>query len=178
MQLLFFILGYFLPFFAFTFKSSKKQNFKKMKKQTKIKNKIKQQQQQQPGDIVLHKCMKNHDHMLYCSWDIWYMTDGIFHSRLFFALLPPPPLPNSPKKENFKKRTLEISWSYAILFLRYMVCDGCNCYFSFWAILFPFTALTAQKIKISKNHKKQQIKQTNKKIPRDIKLHMCTKDYD
>ena len=44
---------------------------------------------------------------------------------------------------------------------------------------FPsFTALTAQKIKISKNHKKQQIKQTNKKIPRDIKLHMCTKDYD
>ena len=38
-----------------------------MKKQTKIKNKIKQQQQQQRGDIVLHKCMKNHDHMLYCS---------------------------------------------------------------------------------------------------------------
>ena len=23
-----------------------------------------------PGDIILHKCTKNHDHMLYCSWDM------------------------------------------------------------------------------------------------------------
>ena len=24
-----------------------------------------------PGDIIiLHKCVKNHDHMLYCSWDM------------------------------------------------------------------------------------------------------------
>ena len=38
-----------------------------------------------PGNIIiLHKCTKNHDLMLYCSWD--------------------------------------------------MVCAGCNCYFSFWAI--------------------------------------------
>ena len=22
-----------------------------------------------PGDIILHKCTKKHDHMLYCSWD-------------------------------------------------------------------------------------------------------------
>ena len=29
----------------------------------------------------------------------------------------------------------------------------CNCYFSFWAIFFPFTPLTAQKIKIKKNEK-------------------------
>ena len=35
------------------------------------------------------------------------------------------------------------------------VCDGCNCYFSFWAILFPFTLLTAQKkMKNSKQWKK------------------------
>ena len=45
-----------------------------------------------PGDnIILHKCTKNHDHMLHCSWD--------------------------------------------------MVCDGCNCYFSFWAIFCPFTPI-------------------------------------
>ena len=64
------------------------------------------------------------------------------------------------------------SWSYAILFLRYMVCDGCNCYFSFWAIFCPFTTLIAQKIKISKKktittiktqNKKTTNKQTNKK---------------
>ena len=35
-----------------------------------------------------------------------------------------------------------------------MAHTGCNCYFSFWAIFFPFTSLTtAQKIKI-KNKKK------------------------
>ena len=29
-----------------------------------------------------------------------------------------------------------------------MAHDGCNCYFSFWAIFCPFTPLTAQKTKI------------------------------
>ena len=35
-----------------------------------------------------------------------------------------------------------------------MVCAGCNCYFSFWAIFYPFTPLTAGKMKISQNWKK------------------------
>ena len=35
-----------------------------------------------------------------------------------------------------------------------MAHDGCNCYFSFWAILFHFTLLTAQKMNISKTWKK------------------------
>ena len=35
-----------------------------------------------------------------------------------------------------------------------MVHDRCNCYFSFWAIVCPFTQLTAQKIKILKKWKK------------------------
>ena len=57
-----------------------------------------------PGDmIILHKCTKNHDHMLYCSW--------------------------------------------------YMLYERCNCYFSFWAIFYLFTPLTAQKMKISKQWK-------------------------
>ena len=34
-----------------------------------------------------------------------------------------------------------------------MVCDRCNCYFSFWAIFCPFTPLTAQKIKTLKKWK-------------------------
>ena len=71
--------------------------------------------------------------------------------------------PNSPKNQNFekmKKTTGDIilhmgtknydqmmygSWN--------MVCDRCN-YFSFWAIFYPFTPLTAQKIKILKKWKK------------------------
>ena len=51
MWLLFFILDYFLSFY-----SPKKQNFKKIKKI--------------PEGIILHKSTKNHDHMLYCSWDM------------------------------------------------------------------------------------------------------------
>ena len=48
----------------------------------------------------LHKCTKNHNHMLYCSWDMARDTcNCFFHFGLFFALLPP----NSPKNQNFKK---------------------------------------------------------------------------
>ena len=47
------------------------------------------------------------------------------------------------------------------------MCEGCNCYFSFWAIFCPFTPLTARKTKIEK------------KMPGDIIiLHKCTKNHD
>ena len=86
---LFVILDHFLPFY--TSSNLKNENFEKLKKI--------------PGDIIiLYKCAKNHDHMLYCSWE--------------------------------------------------MARNGCNCYFSFWAIFCPFTSLTAQKIKILKKWKK------------------------
>ena len=35
-----------------------------------------------------------------------------------------------------------------------MACNRFNCYFSFWTIFYPFTSLTAQKIKIFKKWKK------------------------
>ena len=87
----FLILGHFLPFYTPSPppNNPETQNFEKMKKA--------------PGNIIiLHKCTKNHDHRLYCSWD--------------------------------------------------MACDGFN-YFSFWAILFPFTPLTSHKMRISKKWK-------------------------
>ena len=88
-QIFFVIFGHFLPFY--TPNSPKNENITKLKKTS--------------GDIIiLHKCTKNHDHRLNCSWD--------------------------------------------------MVCAGCNCCFSFWTIFYPFTPLTAQKIKISKTWKK------------------------
>ena len=73
--------------------------------------------------------------------------------------------PKSPKNQSFEKikkppgdiiilhmynknydQMMYASWD--------MVCDRCNCYFSFWAIFCPFTPLTAQKIKILKKRKK------------------------
>ena len=50
-----------------------------------------------------------------------------------------------------------------------MACYRCDCYFSFWAIFCPFTPLTCPK---NENFKKIL------KKPRDIILHMCTKNYD
>ena len=50
-----------------------------------------------------------------------------------------------------------------------MTCNGCKCYFSFWAIFCPFTSLKAQKIKIKKNGKKRK----------EISLlYTRTKNYD
>ena len=79
-ELLFFILGYFCPFTAWTIKISKK--WKKT-----------------PGDVnILHKCTKNDDH--YTVPEIWHMTDVIYFS--FWAIFCPFTL-NSRKNQNFKK---------------------------------------------------------------------------
>ena len=94
-------------FCPFTPNSQKHENFKKIKKTL-------------WDIIILHKCTKNHDYMLYCSWD--------------------------------------------------MTCHRCPCCFSFWAIFCPFTLLTAQKMKISKQWKK--------KCGDTIILHKCTKNHD
>ena len=57
------VIFHFGLFFAlYTPNNPKNENLKKTKKT--------------PGDviIILHKCNKNHDHMLYCSWDM--VRDG------------------------------------------------------------------------------------------------------
>ena len=71
MQLLFFILGYFSPFYP-----PKSENFKKIKKTT--------------WDIILHNCTKI---MIICYIvpEIWNVMDVIviFHFGPLFALIPP-----------------------------------------------------------------------------------------
>ena len=89
----FVILGHFLPFYPSN--SLKNQYLKKLKKT--------------PRDIIiLHKCTKNHDHMLYCSW---HMTcDRCNCYFLFWAIFCPfNPLTAQKIKilKNWKKR-LEI----------------------------------------------------------------------
>ena len=126
--------------------------------------------------IILHKCTKNHNHMVYCSWDITCDRCNCYFS--FWAIFCPLTPITCRKIENFKKmkktpgdiiilhnrnknhdHMLYCSWD--------MGRDGCNFCFSFWAIFCPFTA---QKIKISRKWKK---------APRDvIILHMCSKTYN
>ena len=71
-----FHFGPFLPFYPHN--GPKNENFKKMKKTL--------------GDIIiLHNRTKNHDRMLYCSWDM--ACDGCncyFYFGLLLAIYPPP----------------------------------------------------------------------------------------
>ena len=72
-QIFFLILHHFLPFYPTN--NPKNQNSEKMKKM--------------PGDIFLHKCTKNHDHMLYYSWDMAHDECNcyFFSSWVIFSFL-------------------------------------------------------------------------------------------
>ena len=59
-----FSLGYNFPFYLPN--SPNNENFKTMKKN--------------PGDIILHKCTTNHDHMFYCSWDMAHVGCNCYFS--------------------------------------------------------------------------------------------------
>ena len=64
-----------------------------------------------PGDIILHKCTKNHDHMLYCTWDMVRDIKLFFILGYFLSFY----TPNNLKNQNFKKKVkkrLEISSFY------------------------------------------------------------------
>ena len=93
--------------------SPKNENFKTMK---------------MAGDIILHNCIKNHDHMLYCSWDMVCVRCNCYFSFLGYFLLLPPWQPEKWKAQKNEKiiwrynhftQLYQKSRSYPILFLRY-----------------------------------------------------------
>ena len=94
-----------------------------------------------PGDIItLYKCTKNHDHMLYCSWDIVSDRYNCYFS--FWAIFCPF-TPITAQKMKISKKMEKPSGDTIILHNSpknqdhmlycslYMVHDRCNCYFSF-----------------------------------------------
>ena len=111
----------------------------------------------------------------YGAPEIWHMADviAIFHFGYFCSFTPL----IAPKNQSLNKRkkntwryhhftqTYQKLWSYAILLLRYMVRDGCNCYFLFWAIFGPFTPLTARKKKILEKWKNSNNKSNLEILP-------------
>ena len=77
--------GHFLPFYSSHY--PRNQNFEKQKKT--------------PGDIIiLHKCTKNHDHVLYCSQD---MVCNRFNYFSFWAIFCPFTSLTAPKIKILKK---------------------------------------------------------------------------
>ena len=77
-------MNHFLPFYPIN--NPKNQNFEKMK--------------QKPWRYyLLYTRTKNHDHMLYCSWDMVHDRCNCFHFGLFFC----PFTPQQPEKSKFWK---------------------------------------------------------------------------
>ena len=76
--------------------------------------------------------------------EIWYMTNVIVIFILGYTFRFYHSPSTSLKNKNFKtmKKGLEISfytsalknYDHMLYYSWYMVCDGCNCYFSFWAV--------------------------------------------
>ena len=101
----------------------------------------------------------------YNIWFQWYEVQQDFFCHFGPYFCPFTPLTNQKIKmlKKWRKKHLEISSFYTnvtkILIILYcswdMVHDGFNSYFSFWAIFWPLTPLTAQKLKISQKWKKK-----------------------
>ena len=130
-----------------------------------------------PGDItILHQYAKNHDHMLYCSWD--KACDGCNCYFSFWSIL----CPCTPITAQKWKKTLEISSFYTIVPKIIIICytaldiwcmtDVIIFHFGlFFALLPPLQPITWKF--------QQQQKKRRKKIPRDIFiLHKCTKNHN
>ena len=122
MSLLFFILNYFLPFHPPN--SPNNENIKK------------KNEKKTPRDIIiLHYCAKTHDHRLYCSWDMVHGRCNYFPFWAIFCHFAPPLPPLNLKKWKYHKiekstwgyhhftEVYQKSWSQALLFLRYGVCQ-------------------------------------------------------
>ena len=140
-RLKFIILGQFLPFYPR--KNQKNQNFEKMKKFT--------------GDIIiLRVCTKNHNHMMYGSWDTEWDGQNFCHFGPFFAILPGKSKFWEQEKSTWKcyhfTHVYQKLWSYDVCFLRYGVRQT-----EFFAILgdfLPFYTPTTRKTKTLKKWKK------------------------
>ena len=92
-----------------------------------------------PGDIILHKCVINDNHMMYGSWNMKHDRKKFLS---FWAIFCPFTPLTTWKNKLLKKwkitrryhhftRVHHISWSYAILCSWDMVCGRCNLHSSF-----------------------------------------------
>ena len=99
-------------------------------------------------------CTKNHNRMMYASWDT--ECDRHCHFGSFFALL----LPLRPRKLKLWKNGNtpgDIILLHICTKNKDMECDRQNCLL-FWAIFCPFTSKTTRKIKILEKWKNEHLK--------------------
>ena len=72
-----------------------------------------QKSEKTPGDIILNKCTKNHDHVLYCSWDMAHDTCNWYFS--FWAIFCPF---NPPKWQHVNDFSIKLNRTNTLFFKR------------------------------------------------------------
>ena len=125
----FVLLGQFLPFYP----SNKPEN-----------EKIEEMKNAYEAVIILYMCTKNHDHMVYTSWDM-----GATHNFLSFRVIFYPFTPLlAPGIKNWKKKRYFLFCMCTINKDSSDIRLNRQKFLSFWVIFCPFIPLTNQKIKI------------------------------
>ena len=101
---------------------------------------------------------------MYGSWDIKLDKQNFLSFWNIFCPFTPLTIPKIKILKNWKKTPGDIiilhicTKNHDLMLYSSLdiMCNGYNCYFSFWAIFCPFTSLSAQKIKILKKWKKKK----------------------
>ena len=110
---------------------------------------------------MLQMCTINDSHMMYGSWDIECNGQNILSFWTVFCHFTSLTTQKIKILKNWRKNPRDIiilhkrntNHDHMLCCSWDMACNGCNCYFSFWAILCAFTSLTAQNIKMFKKWK-------------------------
>ena len=121
----FVILDCFLPFYPFNLKN---QNFEKMKKKP-------------GGIIILHISNTNENNMVYGSWDIEH--NGQNFLSFWIILCTFIPLTFQTPGDIIILHKCTKNHHHMLYCSLDMAHNRFNCYFSFWAIFYTFTPLTA-----------------------------------
>ena len=126
------------------------------------------------GDIIiLCMCTKNHNHMIYGSWNMKWGRHNFLSFWTIFCPFTTPYLPKwSQKSEFWKKKMVILSFDTYICTIieDHMIYGSWNIrcnrqkFLTFWDNFCPFSSMTTWKIKIL----------TLKKAVGDIVLHICT----
>ena len=131
-QIFFVFLDCFLPFNLLPFywpNNPKNQNFEKIKKKT-------------PGGIIiLHRCTISDNHMMYVPWDMEHDGQNFFSFWTVFCPFTPIATWKIKILKKWKKKPGDMflhigtkNYHHMLWGFWDMVCNGCKCYFSFWAI--------------------------------------------
>ena len=140
------IFGHFLPLYPP--KNQKNQNFKTIKKKA-------------SWDVItLHMCTKNHDHMMYASWDMEYKRPNFLSFWAIFCSFTPLLTPKIKIWKKLQKTgdIILLHWctinEVNIVYGSWDIRHNKQSFLLFWVNFCPLTFLTTWKIEILKKWKK------------------------